>query len=320
MTILLAALRAAAEPTRLRLLALCAYAELTVTELTQILGQSQPRVSRHLKLLCDAQLLERSREGTWAYYRLADDRDGSPAAQFARQIVDLIPDDDGALGRDLVQLEQIRQSRAEAAQAYFTANAAKWDQIRSLYVPETAVETRLLELAPVTIADHLDLGTGTGRILEVFAHRTTRGLGVDLSSEMLAVARAHLAKCEQYRHLSVRHANIYHLPLAEASFDLVTIHQVLHYAENPGAVIAEAARVLRPGGRVIIADFCAHAEDALRELHAHRHLGFSDEEISGWFQAVGLATQAPEYLPGEPITVALWAAQKRAAQKTGGAK
>jgi ubiquinone/menaquinone biosynthesis C-methylase UbiE/DNA-binding transcriptional ArsR family regulator len=314
MDTLLSGLRAAAEPTRLRLLALCAHAELTVTELTQILGQSQPRVSRHLKLLCEAGLVDRCREGSWAFYRLADERSGTAGAHLARELVDLIPADDAALGRDLGRLEQVKQVRVEAAQAYFRANAADWDRMRSLYVPEAAVERRLVDLVPGAIEDHLDLGTGTGRILELFAERSRHGIGIDLSHEMLAVARANLARSQHGRHLVVRHGDIYNLPLATRSFDLVTIHQVLHFADDPAAAIIEAARVLKPGGRLIVVDFAPHELEYLRDEHAHRRLGFADTEVTGWYEAAGLEPGRPEHLPGEPLTVAIWPAAQRSVQ------
>jgi DNA-binding transcriptional ArsR family regulator len=227
-------LRAAAEPTRLRILALCAHSELTVTELTQILGQSQPRVSRHLRLLWEAGLLHRSREGVWAFYRTADERSSSMGAELSRLFVDLMPNDDPELVRDMSRLDQVRKERTTAAEAYFQANATAWNQIRSLYVEETAVEARLLHMIPETIRHHVDLGTGTGRILEVFSARSQRGLGIDLSHEMLAVARAHLERSPGLKHVSVRHGDVYNVPLPAQSADLVTLHLVLHYLFGSG--------------------------------------------------------------------------------------
>lgn len=304
---LLGGLRAAGEPTRLRLLAVCAHGELTVTELTQILGQSQPRISRHLKLLCDAGLLARFREGTWAFYRLADDGD---CAQLARTLVDLIPGDDETLTRDLERLEGVKQGRAREAAEYFRANAVRWDEIRALYVPESRLEEALLRLVgDEPVADFLDIGTGTGRILEVFGPRIERGLGIDLSHEMLRVARARLEQAEA-RNCQVRHGDMYSLALPSASFDVAVVHQVLHYADDPKAAIAEAARVLRPGGRLYIVDFSRHEEEFLRAQHQHRWLGFDDAEVSRWCLAAGLETGPVEQLQGDPLTVLVWPARR----------
>ena len=304
---LLQGLRAAAEPTRLRLLALCAHAELTVTELTQILGQSQPRVSRHLKLLCDAGLLERHREGTWAYYRLADN---SECAHLARTLVDLVPACDDALARDLGRLDAIKQTRAAAAADYFRANAERWDEIRSLYVPEDEVEAALLEaIGDQPINDFLDIGTGTGRILEVLAPRISRGTGIDLSHEMLQIARARLEE-SGHRHCQVRHGDMYNLQLPNAEFDVVVLHQVLHYAEEPGAVIAEAAQTLRPGGRLLVVDFGTHDQEFLRGEHQHRWLGFECAQVNDWCAGAGLRSQESGKLAGGRLTVVIWQAER----------
>jgi len=307
MNTLLNALRATAEPTRLRLLALCAEAELTVTELTQILGQSQPRVSRHLKVLCEAGLLDRFREGTWAFYRLAD---AEEPGGLARTLAALIPKRDVELVRDLERLEAIKKSRAEAAAAYFRANAARWDEIRSLYVSESDVETALRSaFADRQIGDFLDIGTGTGRMLELFADRFRRGIGIDLSHDMLAVARTNLERAG-HSHCRVRHGDMYHLPLSGSSVDAVTFHQVLHFASDPAAAIAESARVLRPGAGLAVVDFAPHGLEFLREEHAHRRLGFSDAEVVEWCEAAHLVPDNPVRLEGDPLTVVIWTAAK----------
>ncbi len=305
MELLLGALRAAAEPTRLRILALCGHGELTVSELTQILGQSQPRVSRHLKLLCEAGLLERFREGTWAFFRLAEHE---ALAGLARTLIAAIPADDRLSQLDLQRLEAVKRARAEAAAAYFSENAARWHEIRSLHVPEQDVEKALLNLVPQSgIHDLLDIGTGTGRMLELFSTRVMRAVGVDLSREMLAIARDNLARAD-LRHCQVRQADMYQLPLPDAAFDLVLLHQVLHFAENPARAISEAARVLRPNGRLLIIDFAPHKEDWLLEQHAHRHPGFAETEVFGWLAQAGLTHQAMQALPGAPLTVGIWSA------------
>lgn len=308
---LLNGLRAAGEHSRLRLLAVLARAELTVSELTRILGQSQPRVSRHLRLLCDAGLLERSQEGAWVFYRLADRGAG---AELARKLLTLLPQGDSQLTRDFQRLETIKGERAEAAAKYFRENAKRWDMIRSLYVAESDVEKAMLKAAGDTpIEGLLDLGTGTGRILQVFSDRIQYGLGIDLSREMLAVARANLERAN-LRHCQVRLGDIYNLPVPMRSMDIVTIHQVLHFLDEPAAAVAEAARVLRPGGRLLIVDFSPHQLEFLRTQYAHRRLGFSDQEVMAWCRATGLVDATVRHLTAsgkrgsDKLTVSLWSA------------
>lgn len=302
---ILTGLRAAAEPTRLRILALCALGELSVTELTQILSQSQPRVSRHLKLLCDAGLLERYREGNWIFHRIAPAGSG---AELARALVGLLPETAPGRMLDLERLETIRRQRSEAAAAYFSRVAQDWDVIRALHIDEEEVERRLVEMLPKDgIGFLLDIGTGTGRILELMAPHAEYAVGVDLSREMLNLARDRLGR-KMLSNCSVRQADMYSLPLASQSCDVVTIHQVLHYAEDPAAVVAEAARVLSPGGRLLIVDFARHDLEYLRTDHAHRRLGFGDEEVAAWAREQRLQVAEPVHLPGTPLTVTIWCA------------
>ena len=301
-------LRAAAEPTRLRLLALCAEAELAVTELTQVLAQSQPRVSRHLKVLSEAGLIERHREGAWVFYRMAAN---GAQGQLARDILAHIPAHDAALARDLERLAAVKEARAAAAAEYFRANARRWDEIRSLYVPESEVEASLLDmLGPGPIGDLLDIGTGTARVLEIFGPRIERGLGLDISREMLLAARARL-ESSGLKNCQVRQGNMYGLSLAAETMDAVIVHQVLHFADRPALAIAEAARVLRPRGRIVIVDFAPHELEFLRTEHAHRRLGFSDAEVSRWVRGAGLIADPPRRLEGDPLSVILWPAHKR---------
>lgn len=310
MDFLLNALKAAAEPTRLRLLSLCAHGELTVTELTQILGQSQPRVSRHLKLLVEAGLLDRYREGIWAYYRLAE---RGPTAELARTLVDAIPAEDSGLVLDLERLETIRKARRAAADQYFSENAARWHEIRGLHVPELEVEQTLLGLLPERgVADLLDVGTGTGRMLELFGPRVGRATGLDSSREMLAVARVNLERAG-LRNCQVRHGEMYQLPFPGQSQDAVIFHQVLHFAEEPAEALAEAARVLRPGGTMLVVDFARHDLENLRTEHAHRRLGFEDAEVRGWLAKAGLKPDPVVSLPGDPLTVCVWRAVRKLA-------
>ena len=306
---LLAALRAVAEPTRLRLVLLCARGELTVSELTQILGQSQPRVSRHLKLLCDAGLLDRFREGNWVFYRLSR---ATSVGALARQLVAACGETDPTIALDLQRLAAIKRQRSDLASAYFRDNAPHWHNIRSLYVDEREVEAALTEIIDaVRPRDLLDIGTGTGRILEIVGSRVELALGIDQSREMLAVARVNLERAG-LENSSVRLGDMYRLALPDASFDAVVIHQVLHFADRPAEAIAEAARVLRPNGILVLVDFAPHALEFLRDEHAHRRLGFADSEVAEWFGAVGLDAVAPRRLPGDPLTVVIWTAQRPA--------
>jgi ubiquinone/menaquinone biosynthesis C-methylase UbiE len=302
------ALKAAGEETRLRIVALLAEAELTVSDLTDILRQSQPRISRHLRLLAEAGLVERFREGSWAFFRLGE-RGG--AAALARELAARLDPQDTTIARDRERLASVRAARAAAAQKYFARHAAEWDRIRKLHVADASVEEAIrAALADRPFRSLLDLGTGTGRMLELFGPDIERGLGLDMSLDMLALARARLDRAG-LRHCSVRQGDIYNLPLAKDSFDVVIIHQVLHFLDDGARAISEAARVLRPSGRLLVVDFAPHDLEFLRDEHAHRRLGFAPETISGWLTAAGLdvaaqRTLAPEKNSDGKIAVSLW--------------
>jgi ubiquinone/menaquinone biosynthesis C-methylase UbiE len=302
-------LKATGEPTRLRILALLAEAELTVSDLTEILRQSQPRLSRHLRLLAEAGLVDRFREGSWAFFRLGE-RGG--AADLARILIGRLKADDPTVARDRERLTAVRADRAAAAQNYFRRHAAEWDRIRRLHVADAAVEEAIrAALADKPIRSLLDLGTGTGRMLELFGADIERGLGLDLSLDMLALARARLDRAG-LRHCSVRYGDIYDLALPRDSFDVVIIHQVLHFLDDSARAIAEAARVLRPGGRLLVIDFAPHDLEFLREDHAHRRLGFAAETVTQWLEAAGLDVLRQQTLPPGPqgkIAVSLWLAR-----------
>lgn len=301
----LAALRAAGDESRLKLLMLCRRSELTVSELTRVMGQSQPRVSRHLKQLCDAGLLERAREGSWVFYRLTLD---ARLAAIAAVLDAAIDPADPEMARVIGRLDEVRRRRMEQAQDYFSRNAAGWHELRRLHVSERDVETALHAVAgPGPLGDMLDLGTGTGRVLQVLGARARHGIGVDLNPEMLMLARSAIDRPDQ-RHLQVRQADMAALPFEDAGFDLVTAHQVLHFADAPGQVIAEAARVLRPGGRLVVADFLSHDLEELLTLHRHRRPGFDDMEMQAWFRAAGLVPEHGVRLAGRPLTVGVWSA------------
>lgn len=310
---LIAALKAAGESTRVRVLALLAQAELTVKDFTAILAQSQPRISRHLRLLTEAGLVERHPEGAWAFYRLNDD---GPAGRLARDLCLLADAGDPVLARDRERLAQVKQEQSEQAERYFAANADDWDTIRKLHVAEDSVEEAMLAaIGAGPFEALLDLGTGTGRLLELFAPLYRRAVGVDASTAMLAVARANLDRAG-VSDAQVRLGDIYNLPLPRNAFDVVTIHQVLHYLDEPERAVAEAARVLSPGGRLLIVDFAPHALEFLRERHAHRRLGFGHEPMAQWVGAAGLDLETALDLPAgddaaDKLTVTLWLARDR---------
>ena len=303
---LLLLLRAAAEDTRLRILALAARDQLTVSEFVDILGQSQPRVSRHLKLMVEAGLLERFREGQWAYFRLARHPELAPVVEA---IVAKLGAAVQPVAGDLARLEDLRRRRENRAIAYFRTNAERWDQLRALHIDDAEIEKALVDLLPDDVGSLLDIGTGTGRILEVLARRAERATGIDQSREMLAVARTNLARAG-LGNVEIRQADMYALPFPSMSLDVVSIHQVLHYAEDPAAVLREAARVLTPGGTALIVDFAPHDLVELRREHAHVHLGFADNQVAGWLAAAGLEAAPPLHLPGKRLMVGIWRATK----------
>lgn len=313
---LVAMLRAAGDPTRLRLLLLLRQAELTVSELIEIIGQSQPRVSRHLKLLCSAGLIARFKEGSWVFYRATDEGKG---AALGAALADLLP---GPPEADLKRLAAVREKRAAEAAAYFKANASEWGRIRSLHAPERDVEEAIVRhLTAAPIDQLLDAGTGTGRMLELLAPHAKRAVGIDTSPEMLAIARDRLLR-GTLPNCQVRLGDTYRLPFdaggVAAGFDVVLFHQVLHYLDDPAAAVAEGARVLKRGGRLLIADFAPHSLEFLRDDYAHRRLGFSDKEVQGWFAQAGLKLVAAEAIAPhtdskEQLIVQIWLGQSPAA-------
>jgi len=306
---LVGTLRAIAEPTRLRLVVLLSHAELTVTEISQVIGQSQPRTSRHLRLLLDADILERSPEGAFVFYRVADDGD---AAALVRLLAERCPAEDPSIAADMQALERVRRARSAAAGSYLRTHAEEWATVRSLYVAESEIERGMLELigGEGPIERLLDIGTGTGRILELMAPHSEHSIGLDVSHDMLKLARANLGEARLSR-ASVRQGDLHRPPFEAASFDVAIMHHVLHLLDDPAAAIADAARLLRPGGRLLVAEFAAHELDFLRERHGHRHLGVADEEMAAWASESGLTieqerTLAPPTRAGEQLTVRLW--------------
>ena len=310
---LLTKLKALGEPTRLRIVTLLLRGELTVSEIMQVLGQSQPRVSRHLKLLADAGLCERYPEGGWVFYRLARSRVGE---RLAALLEEMARSDDPEIARDLARLNEVRRLRAQTAQKYFEVAAEQWAKIRGLHFSEEAVEAAMLKAAGDRgFRLHLDVGTGTGRMLEIFAERAEDGMGVDLSREMLTVARSKMSEAGLVNRL-VRQADATALPLEPGAADLITVHQVLHYLDTPERAIAEWARVLAPGGLLLLADFETHGFEEFASEYHHAHLGFARGELKNWLEAAGLTVRSLEPLvPAkreDGLTVLICVAEKPA--------
>jgi ArsR family transcriptional regulator len=305
-----AALRAAGEQSRLRILALLSEGELAVGEIAQALGQSQPRVSRHLKLMTEAGLIERAPEGAWVFYRLP--RTHTTERRFAEAALAMLDPSDEVLARDADRLSEIRAAREEAAAEYFERNAADWERVRALHLPETDIDSAILAAAGKGPFDLMvDVGVGQGRMIQLFADRVRRAEGFDTSRQMLAIARASLDDLKAKA--ALRFGDAYAPPIEAGAADLVTIHQVLHFLSDPARAVVEAARLLKPGGRLLIVDFAPHALEFLRAEHAHRRLGFSDAEIAEWCEAAGVSrpkatTLAPKTTGA--LTVKIWAGSK----------
>ena len=301
--------QALADPTRLRVLALLRRMELSVGELAQVLGQSQPRVSRHLKILAEAGALERRKEGSWVFLTLADTQRVEPL--FALMDAWADAQSRAEFDADAARTDAIRGERAQAANRYFAGHAEVWDQIRSLHVAESQVERAIdSALGKRPLGRLVDIGTGTGRMIELFAPRASQAIGIDRSSEMLRLARVKLEAAGIQS--SLRQGDMYALPLDDGSANTIVIHQVLHYAHSPAAAIAEAARVLAPGGVLLVVDFAAHDREELRTTDAHIRLGFEDEVMAGWFGAAGLEVDHVQHLEGGELTVTLWRGVKQA--------
>ena len=303
-------LRAAGEPTRLRILALLEHEELAVLELCRVLDQSQPRVSRHLKLLAEAGLVERFPDGAWVFYRLAA---GQRESQVAAEVLSHVDPADPILARDRRKLEDVQAERATAAQTYFAENATQWDQIRSLYVSDADVEHEIVQVSGEgRIRRLVDLGAGTGRMLTLLGPRADQAVGLDLSQQMLNIARRNATEAG-LKHVELRHGDIFDTRLPDGNADLVVVHQVLHYLGDPAAAVREAARIVAEKGRLIIVDFAPHKHEFLREAHQHRRLGFSDEEMARWLNEAGLSHVAVHSLPptlADGLTVKIWAAAR----------
>lgn len=299
--------RALADPTRLRILALVRGLELSVGELAEVLQQSQPRVSRHLRILDDARLIERRREGAWVFVRRGPEERVAPALAALDGWAALAPPDPQA-EEDGRRLAAVRAGRASRVEAYFAAHADRWDTIRLLHAADGAVDAAMVSvLGRRPLGRLLDIGTGTGHVLHLLGGSASSAVGIDLSAEMLRIARARLDLAGLYN-CEVRQADMRHLPQPNATVDTIVLHQVLHFAAEPQVALAECARVLAPNGRLLVVDYAPHGREELREECAHMRLGFEDEEVLGWMRQLGLRASVVDRLPGTDLAVTMWLA------------
>ena len=309
MSSLMEIFRALADPSRLRIVQLLREMELSVGEIAQVLGQSQPRVSRHIKVLVDAGLALKRREGSSIFLTPAPSSVAVPLFNLLDAGADEVGDHWARADR--ARLAAVRADRAAAAERWFAANAGQWDKIRSLHVPEAEVEAAMSDLLGDDLGRLVDIGTGTGRILELLGPSARQAIGIDRSPDMLRIARAKLDGAPY----ELQQGDINALQLAEGSADTITLHQVLHFLPEPASAIAECARLLAAGGRLLIVDFGPHEREELRREHAHARLGFSDEQIAGWLAAAGLSLSETRTLEGGELTIKLWRAERRATRK-----
>jgi ubiquinone/menaquinone biosynthesis C-methylase UbiE len=296
--------RALADPTRLRVVSLLREMELAIGELALVLDQSQPRVSRHVRILAEAGVIERHREGSWVFLRVP--RSGPVASLIATiHHWPYAAAEAEQIAQDAARLVAVRADREIAAARYFAEHAEEWDAIRSRYVAESDVEAAMLAMMQGRRIGHLlDIGTGTGRMAEIFGRTADHITALDRSPEMLRIARTKLTP--QNLPVDLVQGDFLSLPLKDGAVDMVVMHQVLHFAHEPERVIGEVARVLGEGGHVLIVDFAPHNDEELRSVAAHARLGFSDRQMEIWFTAAGLQLEKVETLDGGKLSVKLW--------------
>ncbi|MEP6341692.1 MAG: metalloregulator ArsR/SmtB family transcription factor [Maricaulaceae bacterium] len=308
-------LKTLGHPDRLRILAILSHGDFTVSEITKVMGLSQPRVTQYINTLEAVGILERLKEGSWVFSRLR--RQNAKNWAIVSAVLSQLPDDDAVLMADFRRLGEIKTARAEAANAFFAQAANDQDQLGIEYLPREDIDAELRSLLGDGPHELLvDLGTGSGRVLTVLADLFGRGIGIDNSRDMLGVARHSLNKSE-LTHMRVRQGDLNNTGLVGSDASVVTLHQVLHYLERPAEAIAESARLLSDHGQLIIIDFDSHDFDDFRDRFAHRHLGFSDNTIATYFKSCGLTlsqTRTVETRESYP-NVKLWCGIKAASMK-----
>ncbi|HXV36923.1 MAG TPA: metalloregulator ArsR/SmtB family transcription factor [Myxococcota bacterium] len=278
--------RTFSDPTRVRIVALLEREELAVHEIMQVLGMAQSRISRHLAILREAALLEDRRDGTFAFYRFVPPAEGPWRDAWALIAQNLRGDPTAE--RDAAALARVLESRSERARSFFDAVGPEWDALRKVFnddVLRARAISRLIDPNLVVA----DIGTGTGILALELARLGARVIAIDHSTRMLDAARVKSAAEPELR-IEFRHGEASRLPIADAEVDAALAHMVLHYLPSPADAIAEMARVVRPGGSVVVVDFTSHQHDWMRHELGVVWLGFSADEIEHWFRDVGLVS------------------------------
>src|SRR5512133_3174193 len=288
-------LKALADPCRLRLTAVLLAGEFTVQELTRILEMGQSRISRHLKILCEAGVLAVKHQGTWSYYRAGEDSNFFSAMRpvFEREL-EKLPE----RSRDLAAVAEVLEGRRRRSQEFFDRHARQWDDLARTLLPVPAYRQRLLDQVPEG-ATLLEIGVGTGGLLTELAARARQVIGVDHSPAMLEEARRRLTAAG-IGGIDLRLGEMSHLPLPDAAVECVVANMVLHHAAEPVAVLREVRRVLKTGGVLLLADLARHEREAAREQLADQWLGFEEPELISWLKAAGFTETAIQRITAAP--------------------
>jgi DNA-binding transcriptional ArsR family regulator len=296
------ALKAISEPTRFRLVRLCAQGELTVSELMRIVGQSQPRVSRHLKLLQDAGILERFREQHWVFYRVAQEEHYQ---LLVSGLIKQIEKNETIIQLDQSRLIELQAARATLSETFIETELPDWLRLHEYHGDTARFESAVQDaLAEKTVGHLLDVATGTGRMLKIVGPLASSGVGIDLSKKMVTVARSVLAE-SGLAHLTVRQEDMYQMRFAARHFDTITIDQVLYFATNPDALIKETARVLKYGGRLLVVAFTAS-----KTAKTPPSVGIELSDIQQWIESAGLKITNTNILPGDSLDISLLVSEK----------
>lgn len=278
----LKSLRALSDPTRLRIVALLEKNELSVNELQEITRLGQSRISTHLGLLSDCDLVRSRREGKRTFYRLNPDADAM-AGEFIQLAIRGAKEMAEHAG-DQINLKRIIARRSEQAQVFFNQVAGRFDRV---YGPGRSWEAfghlLLRILPPLVVAD---LGAGEGLLSELLARRCKKVIAVDNSEKIVAFGAAK-AKKNGLKNLEFRLGDLQSPPVEAGSVDLVILSQALHHAEDPAAALASAAKLLKPHGQLLLLDLLAHKFDKARELYGDRWLGFAESDLHRWLEAAG---------------------------------